>query len=129
MPSKCLQMYTIHKNYSAAYIHCTLNIFHLSSLSLSLSLPLPSLPHVILLYTHTVQKYKQGFIVDPVCLSPESTLKDLRELKNKVGFSGIPITESGKLGTKLKGIVTSRDVDFLDNDSMDRPLSDVSCYK
>ena len=61
-----------------------------------------------------------------MCLSPESTLHDLRELKNKCGFSGIPITESGKLGTKLKGIVTSRDVDFLDDDSMDRPLSDVS---
>ena len=61
-----------------------------------------------------------------MCLSPENTLHDLRELKNKCGFSGIPITESGKLGTKLKGIVTSRDVDFLDDDSMDRPLSDVS---
>jgi IMP dehydrogenase len=65
--------------------------------------------------------------VDPVCLSPESTLRDLRELKKKCGFSGIPITDSGKLGTKLKGIVTSRDVDFLDDDSMDRLLSDVSC--
>ena len=33
--------------------------------------------------------------------------------------------ESGKLGTRLKGIVTSRDVDFLDMDSLDRPLNDV----
>ena len=44
-------------------------------------------------HTHTrPQKYKQGFIVDPVCMSPENTLKDLVELKKKSGFSGIPIT-------------------------------------
>ena len=103
---------------------------HIISLSLSLSLPPLSLPPLSLSPSispslHHSQKYKQGFIVDPVCLSPESTLRDLRELKRKCGFSGIPITESGKLGTKLKGIVTSRDVDFLDNDSMDRRLSDV----
>ena len=102
------------------------------SLSLSLSPSLPpsslSLPLPPFLSSLHSQKYKQGFIVDPVCLSPESTLRDLRELKKKCGFSGIPITESGKLGTKLKGIVTSRDVDFLDDDSMDRRLSDVRCY-
>jgi len=34
--------------------------------------------------------------------------------------------DTGKLGGILKGIVTSRDVDFLERDSFDRPLSDVS---
>ena len=32
----------------------------------------------------------------------------------------------GKLGGILRGIVTSRDVDFLERDLLDRPLSDVS---
>ena len=35
-------------------------------------------------------------------------------------------TDTGKLGGILRGIVTSRDVDFLERDSLDRPLSDVS---
>ena len=43
-------------------------------------------------HTHTSQKYKQGFILDPVCMSPDNTLRDLHELKKKSGFSGIPIT-------------------------------------
>ena len=40
------------------------------------------------------QKYKQGFILDPVCMSPQNTLRDLLELKKKSGFSGIPVTGS-----------------------------------
>ncbi len=33
--------------------------------------------------------------------------------------------ETGSLGGILKGIVTSRDVDFLGDESLDRPLCDV----
>jgi len=65
------------------------------------------------------------FILDPVCMGPDNTLRDLHELKKKSGFSGIPITDTGKLGGILKGIVTSRDVDLLERDSFDRPLSDL----
>ena len=36
------------------------------------------------------------------------------------------LPQTGKLGGILRGIVTSRDVDFLERDSLDRPLSDVS---
>jgi len=36
-----------------------------------------------------------------------------------------PSPDTGKLGGILKGIVTSRDVDFLERDSFDRPLSDL----
>lgn len=60
-----------------------------------------------------VKKYKNGFISDPACLSPSSTVSELDALKEKFGYSGIPITESGTLGSKLVGIVTNRDVDFV----------------
>lgn len=74
---------------------------------------------------HKVKKYKQGFIRDPVCMGPENTLRDLLEMKKSYGFSGIPITDTGKLGGKLVGIITSRDVDFLGSESRNRPLGDL----
>lgn len=60
-----------------------------------------------------VKKYKNGFITDPACLRPDSTIAELDALKEKFGYSGVPITETGVLGSKLVGIVTNRDVDFV----------------
>merc|ERR1711977_261815 len=41
----------------------------------------------------------------------------------KWGFGGFPVTENGKLGSKLVGIVTNRDIQFEDEDS--QPVSAV----
>lgn len=41
-------------------------------------------------------------------------MRDVYAVKKSRGFCGVPITDSGKLGGKLMGIVTQRDVDFLE---------------
>ncbi|KAI1801172.1 IMP dehydrogenase [Daldinia bambusicola] len=62
-----------------------------------------------------VKRYENGFIVDPVVISKETTVEEAKALKEKWGFGGFPVTESGKLGTKLLGIVTNRDLQFEDD--------------
>ncbi|MDR2927408.1 MAG: IMP dehydrogenase [Cytophagaceae bacterium] len=56
-----------------------------------------------------VKKYKAGFVVSDANLTPEHTLKDVVELKEKTGFSTIGITDDGSSNGKLLGLVTSRD--------------------
>jgi len=70
-----------------------------------------------------VKRYENGFIVDPVVIKRDTTVGEAKALKEKWGFGGFPVTESGKLGSKLLGIVTNRDIQFEDND--DVPVSDV----
>jgi IMP dehydrogenase len=62
-----------------------------------------------------VKKYKNGFITNPACLSPNHTIADVLNLKQLYGFSGVPITENGQMGSRLLGMVTSRDVDFIED--------------
>lgn len=68
----------------------------------------------ILLFDLQVKKYKHGFIRDPVVLAPHHTVSDVLNVKAEHGFSGVPVTDTGKVGGKLLGIVTSRDIDFLE---------------
>ncbi|KAI5921083.1 IMP dehydrogenase [Camillea tinctor] len=61
-----------------------------------------------------VKRYENGFINDPVVISRSTTIEEAKALKEKWGFGGFPVTESGKLGSKLLGIVTNRDLQFED---------------
>ena len=70
-----------------------------------------------------VKKYKNGFITEPACLSPAHTCGDVLELKEKFGYSGIPITLDGKLGSRLVGLVSQRDVDYVKDRS--KPISEL----
>lgn len=70
-----------------------------------------------------VKRYENGFITDPKTLSPRHTVRDAFEIKDRYGFMGIPITENGGMNSKLVGIVTNRDVEFIRD--RDTPLGDI----
>lgn len=62
-----------------------------------------------------VKKYKNGFIANPACLSPDHMILDVDKLKDQYGYSGVPITSDGKMGSKLVGIVCHRDIDYVED--------------
>jgi len=59
-----------------------------------------------------VKRWENGFIMDPHVLGPNHRIADVDVIREKFGYSSVPITENGKLGGKLLGIVASRDIDF-----------------
>ena len=58
-----------------------------------------------------VKRSENGVIVDPFFLSPDHFAYDAEALMAKYKISGVPICENGK----LIGILTNRDIRFLDN--------------
>lgn len=62
-----------------------------------------------------VKKFKNGFITDPVCLSPQHTVKDVFRIKAELGFSSFPITDTGKMGGRLLGVISNRDTSFIED--------------
>ena len=70
-----------------------------------------------------VKRYENGFITAPMVLGPEATLRDVDSIKERYGFSGIPITADGTPRGRLVGIVTNRDIEF--EPDRDRPLREV----
>lgn len=59
-------------------------------------------------------------------MGPDNIVQDVFDAKNIFGFSGVPITSNGKIGGKLIGLVTMRDIDFLSKDSRSLSVSEVS---
>jgi IMP dehydrogenase len=58
-----------------------------------------------------VKRAEHGVIVDPVTLPPEATVRDAIRIMDQRNIGGVPITQNGK----LKGILTRRDLRFLDS--------------
>ncbi len=66
-----------------------------------------------------VKRSANGMIPDPVTLAPDAPVRRAREAMAQNNISGIPIVE----GRKLVGILTRRDLKFLDSE--DAPIRDV----
>ena len=56
-----------------------------------------------------VKKSKAGFVISDSNVTPETTLGEVLELKEKTGHSTMPVTEDGSSNGKLLGIITERD--------------------
>ena len=56
-----------------------------------------------------VKSYKAGFVTSDSNITPETTLEEILELKERTGHSAMPVTEDGTANGKLLGMVTSRD--------------------
>lgn len=56
-----------------------------------------------------VKKHKAGFVVSDSNISPEQTLADVLELKERTGHNTVAVTDDGTSSGILVGIVTARD--------------------
>ena len=56
-----------------------------------------------------VKTHKAGFVVSASNLTPDMTLADVLELKERNGYSTMAVTDDGTANGKLLGIVTGRD--------------------
>ena len=70
-----------------------------------------------------VKRSESGMIVNPITLSPKSSVFQALELMEKYRISGVPITEDGRNEGRLVGILTNRDLRFHGDDQ--RPISEV----
>ena len=57
-----------------------------------------------------VKRSENGIITDPITLPPDDTVGHARQIMEEHHISGVPITVNGI----LKGILTRRDLKFLD---------------
>jgi IMP dehydrogenase len=66
-----------------------------------------------------VKRYESGLLRDPITVTPETPVREVRELSRANGFSGFPVLQ----GKTVVGIVTNRDVRF--ETRLDAPVREV----
>ncbi|VFS53247.1 Inosine-5'-monophosphate dehydrogenase [Moellerella wisconsensis] len=65
-----------------------------------------------------VKKYESGVVTDPVTVSPETTIREIKELSERNGFAGYPVVAADN---SLVGIITGRDIRFVTD--LDQPVT------
>ncbi|SDI60814.1 inosine-5'-monophosphate dehydrogenase [Ferrimonas sediminum] len=71
-----------------------------------------------------VKKYEAGIVADPLTVTPELTIADLKVLTEQNGFAGYPVVTEGN---ELVGIITGRDVRFVKD--LSKKVADVMTPK
>ena len=57
-----------------------------------------------------VKRFESGMVINPLTIHPDTTLREIREIKAQRHISGFPVVERGT--GKLVGILTNRDMRF-----------------
>ncbi|HEX4741677.1 MAG TPA: IMP dehydrogenase [Caulobacteraceae bacterium] len=57
-----------------------------------------------------VKRFESGMVINPLTIHPDTTLREIREIKAQRRISGFPVVERGS--GKLVGILTNRDMRF-----------------
>ena len=70
-------------------------------------------------HVRKVKKYESGIVKDPVTVTPDMTITQVKNIAHEHGFHGFPVVENGR----LVGIVTGRDTRF--ENASHRTVSDV----
>ncbi|MEJ2800766.1 IMP dehydrogenase [Comamonadaceae bacterium PP-2] len=66
-----------------------------------------------------VKRYESGVLRDPVVITPTFTVREVMELSDRLGISGFPVCDGGK----VIGLVTGRDLRF--ETRYDVPVSEI----
>ncbi len=66
-----------------------------------------------------VKRYESGVVSDPITISPDLKVRELKQLTAQHRISGLPVVEGGK----VVGIVTNRDLRF--ESRLDIPVRDI----
>ena len=62
-----------------------------------------------------VKRYESGMVVDPLTITPDQSLAEVRQIMAEHNFHGFPVVEKGT--GKLLGVLTNRDVRFAHNNA------------
>jgi IMP dehydrogenase len=65
-----------------------------------------------------VKRSANGIIADPHVLAPTDSVAHARQLMAKYAVSGFPVTEGGKPRAKVLGIISRRDLKFVESDQV-----------
>ncbi len=66
-----------------------------------------------------VKKHESGVVLEPITISPDTSIREVTELTRTHGISGLPVVD----GSGLVGIVTQRDLRF--ETHLDQPVSNI----
>jgi IMP dehydrogenase len=67
-----------------------------------------------------VKRSQSGMISDPITLPPDATLQQAEDIMSGYKISGVPIVDQDK---KLVGILTNRDIRFVEPSDFNQPIS------
>lgn len=70
-------------------------------------------------HVRRVKKFESGIVSDPITITPDTTIGQVKQMTREHGISGMPVVD----GNQLVGIVTNRDIRF--ETSLDKPVSKV----